>query len=358
MEPLKDQFFNPTFYHQLSQQVKEVYPKLSTADFIEAFDSHETLELMDRMRQVGDVLYQFLPGSYLEKLHFIKLLGPKITGFSGISLPYFVQQYGLGHFDESMEALHYLTRFSTAEFAVRPFIKQDIEKSLVLMHKWAKDENNHVRRLASEGTRPSLPWSFKLVEFIEQPQLTLPILNSLKEDADLYVKKSVGNHLNDLSKKHPQLVVDTVSAWDKNNVHSQWMAKRAVRSLIKEGYPAAFGVMGFEANPAYRIENFGVTAAQVQLGESLEFSFIITSEKTAMQKLNIDFQIHYLKNNGKHQTKVFKLKELTLSALETISITKKQLFKDFSTRKHYMGQHYVLLLINGKVFGKIGFILS
>lgn len=358
MEPLKDQFFNLSFYSQLTKHVKEVYPKLNSTDFRCAFDTSISLELMDRVRQVGDVLFEHLPGTYLDKLHYIKELGPKITGFPGISLPYFVQQYGLDYFDESMAALHYLTRFSTAEFAIRPFIRQDIERSLALIYTWAKDENNHVRRLASEGTRPSLPWSFKLDEFIKNPELTLPIIESLKEDSDLYVKKSVGNHLNDFSKQHPQLVVDTVSAWDKSNAHSQWIAKRAVRTLIKNGFTPAFGVMGFEPNPKYQIKDFKVNQPIVKLGNDLSFQFSIHSQKTTLQKLNIDFKIYYLKSNGKHQAKVFKLKELALKANEKVTITKKQVIKDFTTRKHYLGVHYLSLLINGEETDKVLFELK
>lgn len=358
MEPLKDQFYNLNFYSQLTQHVKEVYPKLNSTDFRCAFDASEKLELMDRVKQVGDVLFEFLPGTYLDKLYFIKELGPRVTGFQGISLPYFVQQYGSDYFDQSMEALHYLTRFSTAEFAIRPFIKQDMERSLALIYTWAKDENNHVRRLASEGTRPSLPWSFKFEAFIKNPELTLPILEALKEDNDLYVKKSVGNHLNDFSKHHPQLVVDTVNDWDKKNPHSQWIAKRAVRTLIKNSFAPAFSVMGFEANPKFLIEDFKVNQPIVEMGNNLTFQFSITSQKITPQRLNIDFKIYYLKSNGKHQAKVFKLKELELKAQEKITLTKKQLIKDFTTRKHYLGTHYVSLLINGLETDKVSFDLK
>lgn len=357
MEPLKDQFFNFSFYSQLTHHVKEVYPKLNITDFRGAFDMSEQLELMDRVKQVGHVLFEFLPGTYLDKLHYIKELGPRVTGFQGISLPYFVQQYGLDYFDESMDSLHYLTRFSTAEFAIRPFIKQDLERSLALIYKWAKDENNHVRRLASEGTRPSLPWSFKIDEIIKDPTLTLPILESLREDKELYVKKSVGNHLNDFSKHHPQLVVDTVTAWDKNNLHSQWMAKRGVRTLIKNGFAPAFKIMGFETNPAYQIDEFKLLKQDIYMGEYLEFSFKIKSEKNTIQLINIDFQILYLKNNGKSQAKTFKLKELKLKPHEIITVTKKQLFKELTTRKHYMGKHEVGLIINGDKMSTTPFVL-
>ncbi len=358
MEPLKNQFFNFSFYSQLSQHVKEVYPKLNITDFRCAFDASEKLELMDRVKQVGHVLFEFLPGTYLDKLYYIKELGPRVTGFPGISLPFFVQHYGADYFDESMEALHYLTRFSTAEFAIRPFIKSDLERSMALIYTWTKDENVHVRRLASEGTRPALPWSFKFDAFIKNPALTLPIVEALKEDKDLYVKKSVGNHLNDISKHHPQLVVDTVSAWNKNNVHSQWIAKRAVRTLIKNSFTPAFGIMGFEANPKYLIEDFKIKNTAVKMGEFLEFSFSLISLKRTEQKLNIDFQIDYLKNNGKHQPKIFKLKEISLHPHESLLISKKQLFKEFTTRKHYMGIHELCLIINGVKFNKITFNLT
>ena len=99
----------------------------------------------------------------------------------------FVQKFGLDHFDRSLEALKYLSPFSSSEFAIRVYLKANFQKTILEMEKWATDENEHIRRLASEGSRPRLPWSFKLDEIIQNPKKTEKILNALKGDESLYV---------------------------------------------------------------------------------------------------------------------------------------------------------------------------
>lgn len=347
MEPLKDQFFNPEFYQQLAQSVSEIQENLNKKEFVSSFDGYEELELMDRMKQVAHVIHENLTGNYKHQIEKVKLLGPSIKGFAGMALPYYVEKYGLENYDLSIDALHYLTRFSSSEFAIRPFIKQEFQQTMAHLKKWATDENNHVRRLASEGSRPHLPWSFKLDEIIENPDYTKPILNQLQKDVDLYVKKSVGNHLNDISKDHPDWVIDFLELWDLTDDHSAWMAKRGVRTLIKNGFPRSFGIMGFEKSPVYSMESFKVEHPVIELGEEQFFSFELISKKQSIQKLNIDFKVYYCKKAGKINDKVFKLKELNLKGGESVLISKKHKFSDFSTRKHYGGVHSISILING-----------
>ena len=354
MEPLKDQFFNPSFYDFLANTLKQEV-SLDHKQFSKLISGYEDLELMDRLKQVGDLLHEILPGSFSQKLEVVKKVAPKVGGFPGMALPYFVEKYGVDQFDESMAALKFLTPFSSSEFAVRVFIKQDIEKALYLMESWASDSNNHVRRLASEGSRPLLPWSFKLDEVISNPDLTKPILSVLKEDQDLYVKKSVGNHLNDHAKKHPNWVIDCVNAWDLTNTDTLWIAKRGVRTLIKEGFPESFSIMGFEKNPKYKVGDLKLNTPNLSIGDTLEFTFELESDKTDHQKLSIDYSIYYRKKNGKVAPKVFKLKELDLAPMDKLLISKKQKFENLSTRKHYGGEHFVSIKINGVEQSKVGF---
>lgn len=225
------------------------------------------------------------------------------------------------------------------------------------MNKWAEDKNHHVRRLASEGSRPRLPWSFKLDEVIKDPKVTRSILEKLKADEELYVKKSVANHLNDISKENTDYMLGLINTWDKTNPHTAWIIKHASRTLIKKGHAGSLAVFDFEKNVKVRIANFKLNKTKIKLGEELNFNFDLISEKIKSQKLVIDYVIHYAKKSGGQSPKVFKLKELDLKPKQTVSISKKQRFQDFTTRKHYSGKHIVEVMVNGKSLMKKQFVL-
>ncbi len=357
MEPLKDQFFNPDFYKKLTKDLFEIYPKVNKELFLrDVQKNYQQLELMERLELVSETLKNHLPEKYPETLKIIYGLAPKINGFGGMVLPNFVQKFGLEYFDQSLEALKYLTSFSSSEFAIRVYLKADFQKTIKEMEKWANHENVHVRRLASEGSRPRLPWSFKLDEIIKDPKKTARILDTLNDDDELYVKKSVGNHLNDISKDHPEYMLDTVSRWDLKNPHTNWIVKRAIRSLVKAGHPRTFALLGFDQNPKVEINNFQLDKSKIKLGESLHFSFEIQSFND--QKINIDYLVYYQKKNGELSPKVFKLKELSLKNKENLTITKKHRFEDFTTRKHYAGLHQIQLSINGSLQDLFNFELA
>jgi 3-methyladenine DNA glycosylase AlkC len=350
MEPLKDQFFNPDFYKKLTKDLSEIYPKLDSETFLKAIQKDfQQLELMERLELISDTLKSHLPENYPKTLEILYELAPKINGFAGMALPNFIQKFGLEHFDLSLQALKYLTAFSSSEFAVRVYLKADFQKTIRKMEKWAMDENVHVRRLASEGSRPRLPWSFKLDEVINNPKNTARILDTLKSDPELYVKKSVGNHLNDISKDHAEYMLDTVSRWDLENDHSNWIVKRAIRTLVKAGHPKAFALLGFDKKPDFEIKDFILKNAKIKLGEELVFSFDILSSSNRRQKINIDYVVHYQKKNGELSPKVFKLKEMELNGNQKVNIAKKHRFENFTTRKHYYGPHQIQLSVNGSL---------
>ncbi len=223
---------------------------------------------------------------------------------------------------------------------------------------WSEEKNHHVRRLASEGSRPRLPWSFRLNKLIADPSPVSPILENLKADPHLYVRKSVANHLNDISKDHPDWMLDLVSSWDRANPHTAWIVKRATRSLIKAGQPRSFALLGFEAQPQVELSDFKLSHSKVRLGQSLTISFDLLSLKDKPQKLALDYKVHYVKKSGRTAPKVFKLKEIELGACQKLSITKKQQFENISTRVHYPGLHAIELMLNGQSVAKATFELT
>lgn len=358
-EELKN-WFNEEFYITFIDRLYEAYPKFDTDKFLaDAMSGIDDLGLMDRLRRTTHLMHAVLPDDYNRTLDIIyPLVIPYDMSFISMLFPDFVGRYGRHDYARSIAALEHFTRYSSSEFAIREFLKIDFDRTIKHMIKWAENENEHVRRLASEGSRPRLPWSFKLPPLIKDPTPARKILDRLKSDDALYVRKSVANHLNDISKDNPDLMLDWINAWDRSNPHSAWIAKHASRSLLKQGHPGAFALFDFEKNPNVSVTNLQLSKPHIRLGEKIEFRFDLISHKTSAQKLAVDYKVHYVKKSGQSAPKVFKLKELNLSPNQTMALSKSQTFKDFTTRKHYPGTHCFEIMVNGQSMARIDFTLS
>lgn len=319
----------------------------------------EPLTLLARMRRGTEALRGVLPTDYLATLPILRAVAPRIEHtFVGMMLPDFVGLCGREHPAESLEALRFLTRFSSGEFAVREFLRRDLRGTLRVMEQWAGDENEHVRRLASEGSRPRLPWSFRLEELVTNPAPVAPILDRLRADPSLYVRKSVANHLNDISKDHPDWMLARLRSWDRTNPHTAWIAKRAARTLIKAGHPGALRLFQFGARPAVNVTEFRLARKHLRLGEALEFGFTLASSSSRGQRLVVDYRIHYVKKNGATAPKVFKLAEVALAPRAAVALKKRQVLRDFTTRRHHAGTHRVEVQVNGVVLAGASFSLQ
>lgn len=356
MEPLKE-MFNKKFYQRLAREFEHVDKNFNGPKFIKDVTVNLTdLSLNQRMRNTSIVLQKHLPQNYAKAVEIMTQVIPVLqTGYTTLVFPDFTGLFGKDNFTLSMEALKFFTQYGSSEFAIREFLKHDFDKTIQVMYKWSGDKNYHVRRLASEGSRPRLPWSFKLDEVIRHPQVTVPILENLKEDAELYVRKSVANHLNDFSKDSPEHVLKLVNGWDKTNAHTAWIIKRGCRSLIKKGDKNSLAVFNYTDKIGVRIEHFKLNAATLRLNESLGFEFDLVSTKSVNQNIIIHYCIHYVKKSGGLFPKIFSLKETILKPGEHIMIMKKQRFQDFTTRKHFSGDHAIDIIINGKVVHSASF---
>lgn len=350
MEPLKE-MFGQTFYTKLAHTFASVHKPFQPEHFIkEVTINLENRSLNQRMRNTSIILRKYLPDDYSKSIGIMKEVVPQLnSGYTTLVFPDFVSLYGIDHVNESLDALKFFTPFGSSEFAIRTFLKRDLEKTLRVMKEWSTDENHHVRRLSSEGSRPRLPWSFKLEEIIKKPALTLPILENLKCDNELYVRKSVANHLNDLSKDSPDYVLKLVKNWDKTHPHTAWIVKRGIRSLLKQGDKKSMAVFNLTKDVQVSVKRFSLSNNMIRLNDSLQFQFDLVSEKSTPQTLMIDYRIHYVKKSGVQLPKVFKLKEIILKPREIVSIVKKQRFQDFTTRKLFSGRHTLEIIVNGEV---------
>ena len=355
--PALKEIFNLERLHHFARELTELDPSFDGQRFIDLASANlETLGIMQRLRRIAETLGAVLPGSYGDRLDLLKAFAPRIDhGFASIVLPEFVALHGLDDPASSLDALAFFTRFGSSEFAIRHFLLRDLPGTLAVMKGWAENDDAHVRRLASEGSRPRLPWSFQLKAVMADPSLTAPILARLNRDPSLYVRKSVANHLNDITKDNPDFALASAAGWDRDDPRTAWIVRHALRNLIKQGHPRALALIGIDIGATARLLALSLEPASLSLGETLILRASLHSTAKTRERFVIDYAVHYVRKNGPASRKVFKLKELTLLPGETASVSIAQTIRDFTTRKHYPGYHRVELMANGAVIGESGF---
>ena len=355
---LKD-WFDETRFRQLARELAAVAPRFDTEVFLQlTLDGLGTRSLMQRLQQCAVAADAALPGAYRQKVGVLKKLAPRVGhDFVAIFLSDFVARFGADDFDFSLEALRFFTRFGSAEFAVRPFIAAEPERAFAALSEWTRDPHEAVRRLASEGARPRLPWGLQLRELVRDPRPCAVLLEALKDDPSASVRRSVANHLNDISKDHPEWVLDLLETWDLDRESQGWIARHACRTLIKRGHPRALRLFGFGAAPQVEA-TLSLQPARLRLGERLGLRAELRSRSARPQRLAVDYVIHYVKARGPAFEKVFKWTVLDLPARGEAVLEKSQLLRDFTTRKHHPGQHRVELQVNGARLAAADFLLK
>jgi 3-methyladenine DNA glycosylase AlkC len=348
MAELLKYLYNPKLISSLCSSLKSLYESFDSDGFTEDIfcDEWDEKELKHRMRHISENLGKYLPDDYAKSLKILKLLAPHFSGFEYMFFPDFVELHGLDDFELSVSALEYFTEFSSSEFAVRPFIKKYPIKMMAQMEMWAESDNHHVRRLASEGCRPRLPWANALPLFKKNPQAVLRVIEKLKNDDSEYVRRSVANNLNDISKDNPQIVILISQQWIGINKDTDWIVKHACRTLLRQGNPQVLHLFGFSKPINITINNLEIQKS-VAIGDKLVFSFSIKSSVGKLGKLRIEYAIDFMKKNGKLSRKIFKISEADYLEQEK-SISRHQSFKIISTRKYYCGNHMLAIIVNGQ----------
>ncbi|MCP3728072.1 DNA alkylation repair protein [Paraburkholderia sp. CNPSo 3272] len=360
--PLK-QSMGERQFHMLATVLQSIEPAFDRPTFLTiALDSLDSLTLMERVRRASvaiDAGAQALSGGYDAVLALLMEAAPMLgRGFVSLVAPDYIGQYGRHTFDRSMGALKYFTPFGSSEFAVREFLRDDVRRALSIMQVWSQDTDAAVRRLASEGSRPRLPWSFRLREIESDPSLAAWILDNLRADPSPYVRRSVANHLNDVTKTHPSWVLERAAQWGTDHPHAQWTIRHALRTLVKQGDARALAVLGAESTPGITVGSFRVTPANIVLGETITLACEVSSTAGRAQRLVVDYRIAYVKQRGTTAPKVFKLKSLMLEPGQHIVLSHDQVIRDFTTRTHYTGRHVVELIVNGGVVAQAAFDLT
>ena len=359
---LKD-MYNEQSVAALAGAVQQVYPALDQQGFSASVfdDEWPDRELKQRMRHITTCLHAFLPLDYHSALDLLQRalhLLPE-QSFEKMVFPDYVEVYGLDDWAVSMPALEEFTQVISAEFAIRPFIVRYPERTMDQMLVWAEHENAGVRRLATEGCRPRLPWGIRLQDLVADPEPTLPILERLKNDASESVRRSVANNLNDISKDHPDVVLELLHRWQADATGEvRWIIGHALRSLIKQGHPEALALLGYSADAEISVHNLAVEPPTITMGERVTLSFDIKSMSGEPLNLMIDYAVYHMRANGTLSPKVFKLAKKAIQPGEVLHIEKAHSFAPVTTRKYYPGEQAIEPKINGRLFGRAGFLLK
>ena len=344
----------------LASDVARVHPAFDRRAFVaDALRGLEAKELLARGAHVSDALRRHLPADYEEAVGIlVRSLGPELGGADlegqGMApfryLPHvaFVRDHGAAHFEASMRANHALTRRFTAEWSIRPFLERYPQRTFALLAEWASDPSVHVRRLVSEGTRPRLPWAPQVRALRDDPRPGLALLERLRDDPELYVRRSVANHLNDVAKDHPELVVETCGRWlEGASPERRALVKHALRSLVKRGDPGALALLGHGARPRIEVVSAEVTPARVRIGGKAAFRVTLASRARRSQSLAVDLEVHFVKKDGAARPKVMKGRALELRPGEIATVAKTISLAVHSTRTPNPGAHAIDLLVNG-----------
>lgn len=362
---LKDQLFN----RDKTRYLAGLFAAAEAGFDADAFEAEvmaelPSLELKQRISLIAKVLGNHLPEALPDAAPILLRalpapLDPAKTDddfgdFIFAPLGEFVVLRGLeDHPDLSLDLLEEITQRFSMEWAIRPYLNRWQDKVLARMRQWAASPNYHVRRLVSEGTRPRLPWGEAVGLELAQP---LPLLDQLHGDGTRYVTRSIANHLNDITKKEPDLVMDQLEHWQAAGLQDAkelgWMTAHALRGLVKAGNPRAMKMLGYDPDLAVQAD-LALKSADVRIGEVLEFTCSLDAAPGS--PVLVDYVMHFQRPSGKSSSKVFKIKQAKMSR-KMLKIDKRHKLKgDATTFKLVPGAHRVELMVNGRVRAEAAF---
>lgn len=358
-EPLKD-FFSPALARELGATLARVHPAFPVRAFVrDATRGLDALGLLDRAHLISASMAKHLPPRYEDALAVLlaslgpehatdELLGAGMAPFFYLPHVLFVAEHGTEAFEPSMHAQRELTKRFTAEFSLRAFLERDPERTLAVLAEWTSDPSPHVRRLVSEGTRPRLPWA-KRVRFLdEHPERLTPLLERLKDDPAPLVRRSVANHLNDLGKSRPELLVALASRWlEGASPERRALVEHALRSAVKRGVPGALALLGHGTPAKVDVAWARFEPPRVAIGGAVKVSFELVSRASRAQELLVDLSVGFVKVRGATRAKVFKVARVSLPARGRVALAKTLSLAVHTTRVPRPGTHAVDALVNG-----------
>lgn len=350
--------YSKKFLEELSREIRKGYSNFSEDKFVNAClaTEWEDLKLMERSDVIVQKLHDQFPNDFEQTAPILLSIGPKFTGLAATCLPNYVAKYGLNDWDVSMQVLKILTQYSSAEFAIRPFLVKYPKITNDLMLTWSEDSNADVRRLSSEGSRPRLPWGIRLNQYIKDPIPVMNILEKLIFDKSIYVQKSVANNLNDISKDNPEEVIKFAQRHWHQTERADWIITRGLRTLFKQGNPEVLRLLGYDNEVLEKLKeiNFEMNKTKIKIGETSTLNYSFKNDDKLHLPVYIGYRVHYVRQNEKHSYKDFFVKKTDLKSKQLIAGSTEIKWKQLSTRKLYPGHHVIDLLVNTKVVASIG----
>ena len=355
---LKDQLFNAESLGDLGREYSAALPGLDAAQFAEkALSGVADRSLMACLDWFADCLEPELSSEFPVMAEQLEAAMPPrldpsrsdddfgrfIHAVPGV----LAVRHGLvSHPERALDLLYEATQRFSMEFYIRPFLNDLPELTLARLRDWSKDANYHVRRLVSEGTRPKLPWAKAVTLGTDQ---TLPLLDVLHADPTRFVTRSVANHLNDIAKTEPDLVIERLTAWRSAGKQSAkelgWMTRHALRTLVKQGYPGALGLLGYEAEAEVEVR-LKLDASKVRIGDVLEFDVDVSARVET--PVIVDYRIEFHRPGGLRGEKVFKMKTSKVGPNAPLALRGRRPLKaDATTFRLYPGPHVLFLQVNG-----------
>jgi 3-methyladenine DNA glycosylase AlkC len=352
---------------RLARELAAVHPTFDTRGYVrDVAQTLPSLELKPRIRLLADTLVRHLPSHYPDALAIVlAALGPPLAEGEAVGAnafhywvhASFVEHHGLAHPELSLAAMRAITQRSTAEFAVRPYLHQHLDRTLAFLRACASDPSPHVRRWVSEGTRPYLPWGTRVPALVREPAHGLALLELLRGDPSPYVRTSLANHLNDVSKLDAGAALAAVRRWLSDGVPgAEWVARRALRGLVKAGHTEALAVFGVNTRTSARVTRFQLASQSICVGEQLAFEATIAGEQN--ERLVVDYALLFPGAGDRMSRKVFKWATRTIEQGERVTLSKRHSFKPITTRVYRAGRHTLELLVNGNVLKTVHFTLA
>jgi 3-methyladenine DNA glycosylase AlkC len=353
--------FGPDVPRRIGAMVTAVEPGFDRERFVAAaLDGHEPLGLMDRGRHWGAALRAHLPGDDAAALRTLTAsLGPArpadgpsegMAPFLYLPHSFVIAEHGIGCFEVAMEAQHALTQRFTAEFCIRPYIAAEPERTLARLAAWTGDPSAHVRRLVSEGTRPRLPWAARLRDLQRDPRPVLPLLRRLRDDPSEYVRRSVANHLNDIGKDHPALLVEVARDWARDaGPERRRMLRHALRGRVAAGDPAALAVLGHDPAAPAEARVMSVEPPSPRIGNTLRIAVTVTNPGTAPAAYALRLRVRFARPGGREGVRVFSLGQREVAPGASVEVGGRVSLARHTTRTPHPGAHTLEVLVNGLV---------
>lgn len=368
-EPFKNRI-NPAVVAQLAAALPPALADVGHPFDAECFRTRaahglERLELKARVEQVADAIQAALGGRPVDVARvgaaLVAASGPASSSderltesFTAWPLLSWVERHALHAPTAALDTLEALTCRFSAEFAIRPFLERWPEEAWARVEAWTAHPSLHVRRLASEGTRPRLPWGQQLTDSVADPARGLAVLDRLVDDPERYVQRSVANHLGDVAKDHPERAVAVARRWLAEREDRIWVVRHGLRHPVKQGHRGALEVLGF-GPPQVAVDGPLQVSPRVELGDALQLELTLVSTADRPQRLVIDTGVHFRKKRGELRPKVFKWTTRELAPGARVTLARALSLRPVSIRRHYPGTQRVDVRVNGEVVAEADF---